>query len=90
MAQETLRTKDAKQAKVLAKPVMMKFDRVLAQAKALLVEHPSKTYGETVCFAGVMAEAAMISVYAAQRGSIVGDRQSKVFGEKLQDGDGFS
>jgi hypothetical protein len=37
---ETLRTKDAKQAKVLAKPVMMKFDRVLAQAKALLVEHP--------------------------------------------------
>jgi integrase len=37
---ETLRTKDAQRAKVLAKPVMMKFDRVLAQAKALLVEHP--------------------------------------------------
>jgi hypothetical protein len=37
---ETLRTKDAQQAKVRAKPVMMKFDRVLAQARALLVEHP--------------------------------------------------
>ena len=37
---ETLRTKDAQRAKVLAKPVMMKFDRVLAQAEALLVEHP--------------------------------------------------
>ena len=36
----TLRTKDAKQAKVLAKPVMMKFDCVLAQAEALLVEQP--------------------------------------------------
>ncbi len=37
---ETLGTKDAQQAKVLAKPVMMKFDRVLAQARALLAEHP--------------------------------------------------
>jgi hypothetical protein len=37
---ETLGTKDEKQAKVLAKPVMMKFDRILAQAEALLVEHP--------------------------------------------------
>ena len=32
---ETLGTKDVKQAKVLAKPVMMKFDRILAQAEAL-------------------------------------------------------
>ena len=40
---ETLGTKDAQQAKVLAKPVMMKFDRVLAQARALLVEHPVRT-----------------------------------------------
>lgn len=37
---ETLRTKDEKRARVLAKPVMMKFDRVLAQAEALLVEQP--------------------------------------------------
>jgi hypothetical protein len=40
---ETLRTKDQKEAKVRAKPVMMKFDRVLAQAEALLVEHPLRT-----------------------------------------------
>jgi hypothetical protein len=40
---ETLGTKDEKQAKVLAKPVMMKFDRILAQAEALLVEHPVRT-----------------------------------------------
>jgi integrase len=40
---ETLGTKDAQQAKVLAKPVMMRFDRVLAQARALLVEHPVRT-----------------------------------------------
>jgi Domain of unknown function (DUF6538) len=40
---ETLRTKDEKQAKVLAKPVMMKFDRILAKAEALLVEHPVRT-----------------------------------------------
>jgi uncharacterized protein DUF6538 len=40
---ETLGTKDERQAKVLAKPVMMKFDRVLAQAEALLVEHPVRT-----------------------------------------------
>jgi hypothetical protein len=37
---ETLRTKDPKEAKVRAKPVMMKFDRVLAQAEALLAERP--------------------------------------------------
>ena len=40
---ETLGTKDEKQAKVLAKPVMMKFDRILAKAEALLVEHPVRT-----------------------------------------------
>jgi hypothetical protein len=40
---ETLGTKDEKQARVLAKPVMMKFDRILAQAEALLVEHPVRT-----------------------------------------------
>src|ERR1700716_4346126 len=40
---ETLGTKDEKQAKVLAKPVMMKFDRILAQAEAMLVEHPLRT-----------------------------------------------
>jgi len=40
---ETLRTKDPKQAKVLAKPVMMKFDRILAQAEALLAERPLRT-----------------------------------------------
>jgi integrase len=40
---ETLKTKDEKRAKVLAKPVMMKFDRVLAQAEALLVERPVRT-----------------------------------------------
>ena len=40
---QTLRTKDEKRARVLAKPVMMKFDRILAQAEALLVEHPVRT-----------------------------------------------
>jgi len=40
---ETLGTKDEKKAKVLAKPVMMKFDRILAQAEALLVEYPMRT-----------------------------------------------
>jgi integrase len=40
---ETLRTKNEKQAKVLAIPVIMKFDRILAQAEALLVEHPVRT-----------------------------------------------
>src|SRR6476646_9152607 len=37
---KTLGTKDEKQARVLAKPVMMEFDRIIAQAEALLVEHP--------------------------------------------------
>ena len=40
---ETLGTKDEKQAKVLAKPVMMKFDCIIARAEALLVEHPVRT-----------------------------------------------
>jgi hypothetical protein len=40
---ESLRTKDKKQATVRAKPVMMKFDRILAQAEAMLVEHPVRT-----------------------------------------------
>src|SRR5689334_13957585 len=40
---ETLRTKDQKEAKVRAKPVMMKFDRVLAQAEALLAERPLRS-----------------------------------------------
>jgi len=40
---ETLATKDERQAKVLAPPVMMKFDRILAQAEALLVAHPVRT-----------------------------------------------
>jgi hypothetical protein len=32
---ESVRTKDKKQATVRSKPVMMKFDRILAQAEAL-------------------------------------------------------
>jgi integrase len=40
---ETLGTKDEKQAKVRAKPVMMKFDGILAKAEARLVEHPVRT-----------------------------------------------
>jgi Domain of unknown function (DUF6538) len=39
----SLRTKDEKRARVLAKPVMIEFDRVLAQAEALLIEHPVRT-----------------------------------------------
>jgi integrase len=37
---ETLRTKDKKQAMIIAKPVMMKFDRILADAEASLAERP--------------------------------------------------
>jgi integrase len=37
---ETLRTKDKKDATITAKPVMMKFDRILADAEALLAERP--------------------------------------------------
>jgi hypothetical protein len=40
---ESLRTKDEGQAKILSKPVMMKFDRILAEAEALLVEQPVRT-----------------------------------------------
>jgi integrase len=40
---ETLGTKDEKQAKVRAKPIMMKFDGILAKAEALLVERPVRT-----------------------------------------------
>jgi hypothetical protein len=37
---KTLRTKDKRQAEISAKPVMMKFDRILADAEALLAERP--------------------------------------------------
>ena len=40
---ESLRTKDEGQAKILSKPVMMRFDRILAEAEALLVEQPVRT-----------------------------------------------
>jgi hypothetical protein len=40
---ETLRTKDKKHATVTAKPIMMKFDRILADAEALLAERPPRT-----------------------------------------------
>src|SRR5262249_42857221 len=40
---ETLRTKDKKQAIMIAKPVMMKFDRILADAEASLAEKPLRT-----------------------------------------------
>jgi hypothetical protein len=39
----SLRTKDEKRARVLAKPVMMEFDRIVAKAEALLVQHPVRT-----------------------------------------------
>jgi hypothetical protein len=51
-----LGTKDEKRAKLLAKPVMMKFDRIIALAEALLVEHPVRT-------ALTEAEIKMISDY---------------------------
>jgi hypothetical protein len=40
---QTLRTKDKKHAEVIAKPVMMRFDRILADAEALLTERPLRT-----------------------------------------------
>ena len=40
---KTLGTKDEKRARVLATPVMMEFDRIIAQAEALLIEHPVRT-----------------------------------------------
>ncbi len=39
----SLRTKDLKTAKILAKPVLMEFDRILAQAEALSKERPLRT-----------------------------------------------
>ena len=40
---KTLGTKDLKKAKILAKPVLMEFDRILAKAEALKVERPLRT-----------------------------------------------
>ena len=40
---ETLRTKDKQHATVIAKPIMMRFDRILADAEALLAERPLRT-----------------------------------------------
>jgi integrase len=40
---ESLRTKDEPQAKIRSKPVMMKFDRILAEAEGLMVEQPVRT-----------------------------------------------
>ena len=40
---QSLGTKDHKEAKRLAPPVLMKFDRILAQAEALLAEFPLRT-----------------------------------------------
>jgi integrase len=39
----SLRTKDEKRAKLLSKPVMMEFDRVIADAEALVAERPVRT-----------------------------------------------
>ncbi len=41
--QRSLRTKDHREAKRLAPPVLMEFDRILAQAAALLAETPLRT-----------------------------------------------
>jgi hypothetical protein len=40
---ETLRTKDLREANIRAKPVLMEFDRILAQAEALTIERPLRT-----------------------------------------------
>jgi hypothetical protein len=40
---QSLRTKDEKRARVLSKPVMMEFDRILAKAEALVAERPVRT-----------------------------------------------
>jgi hypothetical protein len=40
---ETLGTKEEKRARVLAKPVMMKFDRILAQARLCLPSTPCQS-----------------------------------------------
>jgi hypothetical protein len=41
--QRSLRTKDLHQAKVLAKPVLIEFDQVLAKAEALIADTPMRT-----------------------------------------------
>jgi integrase len=41
--QRSLRTKDKQEAKRLAPPVLMEFDRLLAEAEALLAERPLRT-----------------------------------------------
>jgi integrase len=40
---ESLRTKDEARAKILSKPVMMRFDSILAKAEAYVVERPVRT-----------------------------------------------
>jgi integrase len=40
---KTLRTKNLKTAKVRAAPIMMEFDRILAEAEALITERPFRT-----------------------------------------------
>jgi integrase len=40
---ESLRTKDEGQAKIRSKPVMMKFDRIIAEAETLLLEQPVRS-----------------------------------------------
>jgi hypothetical protein len=39
----SLRTKNLQQANIIAKPVLMEFDRILARAKALLAEKPLRS-----------------------------------------------
>src|ERR1700740_755668 len=41
--QRSLRTKDKAEAKRLAPPVLMEFDRILTDAEALLAERPLRT-----------------------------------------------
>jgi hypothetical protein len=41
--QRSLRTKDKREARRLAPPVLMEFDRVLAKAEALLMERPLRS-----------------------------------------------
>jgi hypothetical protein len=40
---QSLRTKDEKRARVLSKPVMIEFDRIIAEAEALVAERPVRT-----------------------------------------------
>lgn len=62
----SLRTKDEKRAKVLAKPVMMEFDRVLAQAKALLVEQPVRSCLTELALAVMRAEVRALQAIQAR------------------------